>query len=514
MGTENEIKFAISPKHFKKLAASRFLRLEKELPAKQKYLVSTYFDTSKQKLKQNGVSLRVRQDGQKRLQTIKTARDGIASCRGELERKIDSDGPDLRAARGTALQPLITKKLKRNLKPIFATHVHRTVVPIRSRNGSVVELALDEGHVRGGRQSSPIAEVEVELKKGGVSDLFKAARAIAELVPVKLALKSKSQQGYDLIANQPISRVVAPRIVLKHEASLTDAFQTIGGSALWHLAANGPAVEAGDPEGVHQMRVGLRRLRVAISIFKDLLRCKQTDVVKRELKWLAGKLGPVRDLDVFLQTKVKRWDDADPPIRGLPDLTGELVYQRDLAIQPVRDAIASARYRFLIFKILEWIENGDWLRKNSSRGERRIKPFAAHLFGRKTRKAKTKLKRIGRLDSCERHKLRIAIKKLRYSFYFFESLIEVERLRDLLRYKRLLKGLQDNLGALNDVTVGLKLATNVANGKDAQAPDLVAFAAGVVAGSMRTEAEPLLNQAAKAARNLRRAKMFIATPLV
>jgi triphosphatase len=507
MGTENEIKFEISPQDLQKLAATRFLRRNDRQPAKHKYLVSTYFDTPRQKLRQNGVSLRVRQDGKKRLQTIKTARDGISSRRGEWERKLDGDGPDLRAARGTALQPLISKKLKRELKPIFATHVHRTFVPIRPRNGSVIELALDEGHVRGGRQSSPIAEVELELKKGNITDLFKAARAVAVLVPVKLALKSKSQQGYDLIADQPARCVTAPRIVLEHDASLTEAFQAIGGSALWHLAANAPTVEAGDPEGVHQMRVGVRRLRATISVFAELLRGKQTDLIKRDLKWLAGKLGPVRDLDVFLQTKVKHLDGADHTIRGLPELIGELVYRRDLAAQSANDAIASARYRFLIFNTLEWIENGDWLKK-SGQGEQHIKPFAAHLFARRTRKVSKRLQRISRLDPRRRHKLRIAMKKLRYAIYFFESIFEGARPKPLSRYKACLKSLQDNLGALNDITVHQKLATNVAAGKEGPAPNLVAFAAGVVAGSMRNEVDPLLNKATKAARNLHRAKKF------
>jgi len=78
----------------------------------------------------------------------------------------------------------------------------------------------------------------------------------------------------------------------------------------------------------------------------------------------------------------------------------------------------------------------------------------------------------------------------------------------LSRYKACLKSLQDKLGALNDITVHQKLATNVAAGKEAPAPNLVAFATGVVAGSMRNEVDPLLNKATKAARNLRRAKKF------
>ena len=100
------------------------------------------------------------------------------------------------------------------------------------------------------------------------------------------------------------------------------------------------------------------------------------------------------------------------------------------------------------------------------------------------------------------------MKKLRYAIYFFESLFEVARPTPLSRYKACLKSLQDSLGALNDITVHQKLAVNIAAGKEPAEPNLIAFAAGVIAGSMRNDVDPLLNKATKAARNLRRAKKF------
>ncbi len=91
----------------------------------------------------------------------------------------------------------------------------------------------------------------------------------------------------------------------------------VGRSVLHHIAANEPAVLAGLPDGVHQMRVGVRRLRAAIWVFSDLLSSRQTEAIRRDLKWLAGKLGPVRDFDVFLSTQVKRLESADPAGCGL-----------------------------------------------------------------------------------------------------------------------------------------------------------------------------------------------------
>jgi inorganic triphosphatase YgiF len=508
MGIESEVKFEASARDLRKLAAARILRQSDGQLPRHKYLVSTYFDTPKLLLRKNGVSLRVRQTGKKRVQTIKTVNGGISLSRGEWEHKLQSDEPDLRAARGTALEPLLSGKLKRDLEPIFATHVQRTLLPLRSGN-SQIEIALDEGHVRAGQKSSPLAEVELELKKGKASDLFKAARLVAGLAPVKLALKSKSEHGYDLIADQPSRAFHGSKIILRHDTSIAAAFQAIGRSVLRHIAANEPAVMAADPDGVHQMRVGVRRLRAAIAVFSELLDCNQTEQIKRDLKWLAGKLAPVRDLDVFLKGKIALFEGSDSPTAGLPELKGELIYRRDIAAESAKAAIATARYRLLIFNILEWIEDGKWLKRAHAQENRKIRPFAADLFERRTTKVRKKARRAGEVDAHARHRLRIAIKKLRYALYFFETLYSRNgSAKALSRYKKHLKDLQDSLGALNDIAVHQKLAARLAAGSGGPKPELVSFAAGMIAGCERGEVPPILAEVTKTAHRLRRTKRF------
>src|ERR1700754_1955260 len=508
MDVESEVKFEASARDLRKLAVARTLRSSDGQMPRHKYLVSTYFDTPKLVLRKNGVSLRVRRAGKKRVQTIKTVNGGISLSRGEWEHKLQSDEPDLRAARGTALEPLLSGKLRRNLEPIFATHVQRTLLPLRSGN-SQIELALDEGHVRAGQKSSPLAEVELELKRGKASDLFKAARVVAGLAPLKLALKSKSEHGYDLIADQTSRAFHGSKIILRHDTSIAAAFQVIGRSALRHTAATEPAVMAADPDGVHQMRVGVRRLRAAIAVFSELLGGHQTEQIKRDLKWLAAKLAPVRDLDVFLKGKIQSFEAANSPTAGLPELKGELIYRRDIAAESAKAAITTARYRLLIFNILEWIEDGKWLRQSRARGNRKIRPFAADLFERRTRKARRKAKKAGEVDAHARHKLRIAIKKLRYALYFFETLYSHDgSAKALSRYKKYLKDLQDNLGALNDIAVHQKLAAKLAAGSGGPKPELVSFAAGMIAGCERSEIRPILAEVTKTAHRLRRARRF------
>jgi inorganic triphosphatase YgiF len=211
MGNETELKFEVAPQDLRKLRAAR--ALHRKL-LKEENLVSDYFDTPKHEFARNGVSLRVRHNGEQRLQTIKSGAFDGSFRRGEWEHEIKADVPDLRKAHGTALAPLLTKKLKRGLKPIFETRVHRTSVPV-CKNGSRIELALDEGQVRAGRRSAPIGELELELKRGKAADVFKLAREIGRLVPAKLALKSKSERGYDLIEDKPAQAVHADNVKLR-----------------------------------------------------------------------------------------------------------------------------------------------------------------------------------------------------------------------------------------------------------------------------------------------------------
>lgn len=508
MGIETEIKLEISPGDLRKLEASRSLRRRDGRLAEHRHIVTTYFDTPDHLLKRKGVSLRVRQVGKRRIQTIKTSPSRFSIERGEWESRIDRDEPDLRLARGTPLQRLVTKRLRRDLDAIFSTHVHRTLVPLQV-GSSRIELALDEGHIRAGIYSRPLTEVELELKRGTISDLFKTVHMIARLAPARLALRTKSQQGYDLIAGRQTESVPAKRIVLPRRATLERSFQAIGRATLHHIAANEAAVSAGLPEGVHQMRVGVRRFRAALWAFSDMLRSKQTETIRRELKWLAGKLGPVRDLDVFLVTRVKCLRAVDPPIAGLGDLIAELEYRRAVAAETAKAAVASARYRLLILNALEWIEDGAWLRLRPELREQKVRPFSVELFDRRIARAKKRARAIDKLGVDDRHELRIALKKLRYAIFFFESLFGRRASREALaKHKKCLATLQDSLGALNDIAVHRRMIARLRSDIGNRKSGPVAFAGEAVMNVERKETEKLLKSAERAAGRLRRAKPF------
>src|ERR1700682_4680522 len=131
LGTETELKLEVAPRDLRRLKVARLFRHDKREKARTQNLVSVYFDTPKRKLQRKGVSLRVRKIGDRRIQTIKTDASDDAFGRGEWEHRIKGDAPDLRKARGTPLAPLLTKKVRRMLQPVFETRVRRISMPLR-----------------------------------------------------------------------------------------------------------------------------------------------------------------------------------------------------------------------------------------------------------------------------------------------------------------------------------------------------------------------------------------------
>jgi triphosphatase len=517
---EIELKLELPAASLARLARSSLIRAAGKVSSKRSStLVSVYFDTAKLKLRNQGLSLRVRRAGRRHVQTIKQDADASAAlfARNEWERDIAGTQPDLDAARDTALAPLLSKKLRRNLKPVFETRVHRTVYPIH-RGQSDIELTIDQGKVQAGSQSSPLCEVELELKRGESAELFKLARALADEVPLQLAVKSKAEQGYALLAGQEPAAVKATPVALAPESSGQAAFAVIARACLHQLVANRPAMQGGDPEGLHQMRVALRRMRAAISLFSDMLAGPQTEAVKAELKWITGELGPARELDVFVKGVVKPVADGKPRKPGMAVLSKELRHKRADAFARAQAAIQSARFRALVLAAAEWIESGEWTRTADALAcALRDRPIATAAAGELRRRRKKILQRGARLNEIDpqrRHKLRIQAKKLRYASEFFAGAFPgkgaARRRKDFVAA---LAKLQQALGDLNDIAVHEALAERIidqeaAGDKPRRVRAKKAFAAGRLSGREEARTASVLREAERAYGIFKKAKPF------
>lgn len=495
MNTETELKFRLAPRELSSVLRKRGGRRR---DASEQTLVSTYYDTEKHKLRRHGLTLRVRKIDGRYVQTVKAGGSGGVT-RGEWEQDVAEAKPDLKKAKNTPLADVTTRKLPGKLKPVFQTEVHRTTQARRIRN-SQIELAVDRGRIGAGRRSRPVAELELELKSGRAADLFRLARSLVRKSGAELDLRSKSERGYQLVSGDGGGAQHAEPIQLKHDFSPQDAFRAIAHSTLRQITANADPVRDMESEGVHQMRVGLRRLRAAISLFADILPHASTARIKTELKWLTGELAPAREIDVFVEESIRPIADQGVPRRGARAIRERFSAQRRAAFARARDAIGSARYRRLLIDLIAWIEAG----RPRGDDDRTIAAYAAEVLDRRIRKARKQGKRLNDLDPRQRHKLRIRIKKIRYALDFFRSLYGHRDRKQLAALSDRLKQIQSALGSLNDFMAHRELATEAALAAPPANRRAQAFASGFIVGREREAARGLMNDAAKALHRLHR----------
>jgi triphosphatase len=464
---------------------------------------SVYFDTKRLKLKRHGLTLRVRHVGDRYIQTIKSD-DASLFERSECEREIEGDRPDLRQADTSALKPLRIKKLRKRLRPVFETRVRRTTYPL-TRGDSDIALTIDRGEIGAGERTLPLCEAELELKRGNRASLFGLARELARATSAELAVKSKPQRGYELLAGNAAAAARGQGVEIAADMPAKAAFQSIASACLKQIVANKPAVLARDSEGIHQMRIGLRRLRAAISLFSEIAVDAKAAVIKTELKWLTSELGSAREFEVFLTKVVAPLQKQHARLAGMRSLSRDLADRREAAIARATEAISSQRFRDLTLNVAAWLETGGWREPRNGparkRGEAPIGIVAGSQLQRRWKKIRKRGRALAKLDSHARHKLRIQAKKMRYATEFYEAVFSGRKTQKRRRaFLSALKDMQDCFGELNDIVVHEKLTTGIANAPIGRSPKRAprAFAAGLLSGHEEARFKPTLAAAEQA----------------
>lgn len=498
MAVEAELKFQVPARRLATIAQGRVPGGKAGTRATSD-LLSTYFDTTKCRLKRHGLTLRVRRDGHTHVQTVKSA-NGAEFGRGEWESEIRDDVPHLGKADGTPLKPIASKKLCRKLKPVFETSVRRITLPIRTRR-SEIELAIDRGRIIAGPRSSPIAELELELKRGRPVDLFRMAKTLERKSQAELDLRSKSDRGYALARGEEHPVMSADGIMLDADMSADAAFRIVARATARHFSGNANAVRRGDAEGIHQMRVGLRRLRAAISLFSGILSRTGREKAKTDLKWLSNELAPAREIDVFVKDNIEPASRDALLRRGGKAIRQEFSERRERAFERARKAVCSERFRALLIDTLQWIESGSTIAPDQ--GKTQIGKFARDVLHRRIKKVRKDGRHLDRMSARERHKFRIGIKKLRYAIEFFESLFaDKGEQKQLARLSKHMKNIQDALGSLNDFVAHHEMAVDAALHAPRRNGRAGAFASGVIVGREDRAVKPLMATAAREVRAL------------
>jgi triphosphatase len=458
-----------------------------------KDLVSTYFDTPQGDLRAAHISLRIRENGTGRVQTLKR---GEGFAREEYEAPLEAHQLDLSMR---ALKQALPPARRRSLAPTFTVRVARTQRTFHQGEAQI-ELALDQGEIAHGDRIRAICELELELKAGEPTALFDLARRLARTAPLYLSFDGKASQGQGLgdgTDRNPRRHDKAP---LQAGGATGQAFQTIVRNSLAQIAANGVVLrEADSSEGVHQLRVAVRRLRSAMSTFGPLIEGHQTESLDAELAWLAATGDDARDLDVFAADNASLAPDELADLSALNKLVAAAQAR---AHAKVRGALASSRFRDLVLEAAAWVETGEWLTAGGKIGRRRKAPAAAFAAEALDRRWKTLQKRAGdilAMEDADRHRLRIQAKKLRYAAEAFAPLFPKSSAPGFIRR---VKTLQTELGGLNDAAVAESLVERLAP-KDAA----LALAQRLI--QARLDQKPLrLKAAVKALKKLRDEEPF------
>ena len=434
----------------------------------QQQLHNVYYDTPEQHLRQLRVALRLRRVGSEAtpqwLQTLKTGGrgDSALSQRGEWETPVPNASLSFKALKTTPWSDMDPEgRLFGALAPSFVTSFERTSWRVRRRDGSVVEVALDLGQIVAGDKTSPICELELELKAGQPSALFDVARQIARTIAVLPATMSKAERGYALAQDGLDAPLRAQPPELASDLTLLAAAQYVLREMFGQFITNLNALRTSDdPEVVHQARVGWRRFKSASRLFRTVL---APDAVPswQALQPLLTCLGDLRDLDVARTETLPPLAEAyradnEPRAQAWQAMTQALTLSAELQRKSVRCALQDPCVGACLLATTQWLADlpaspsatDDAATKVSLRRWSRSRIDHLHAqFKRALKQAD---------DPESQHRARILAKRMRYAIEALRSFLPRKRAQ---RYARRATDLQTSIGTTRDL---MQAATLVA----------------------------------------------------
>jgi triphosphatase len=494
-GTEVELKFQLPP--------ARRAALERALAtrtAERIRLRARYFDTDDGRLAAAQMALRLRLEGDRWVQTLKGRGDGLLR---RLEDEVPvagaPDAPDapppldprrhdgteagraLRAALAGAPAPTLRYgtdivRLRRVLRHAgarveVALDVGELIAGERAGEGATDDASEDasegagedarEGRAAGGARAAaraPVCEVEFELLDGPAQALFELAGRWAERYGLVLDVTTKAERGERLARGEALAPVVrATDLAIAPALPLGQARAQMIGAALAHALPNASALVAGagGPDHVHQLRVGLRRLRTVLRAFGPADAARDEAVAR-----LFATLGGTRDADVMAATLAPAWAAAAAAGLSVPP-AGEMPAS-DAALAVLR-APAAARLWLQLLALAQppgaappsaaadpGVPGGAATDDTCADDATPWVGPAAATVARWRRTLRRGLRDWARLDDAHRHRLRKRLKRLRYLLDFADGLWPAKAMAAELGA---LRPLQEALGRWNDLVV-------------------------------------------------------------
>ena len=437
----------------------------------RKQLDNIYFDTPDHALAQARIGLRLRKDGRRWLQTVKSGGSAKAGLhqRQEIEFAVSGKALEWLPLMGTEFEAVLGPVWPQ-LTPQFRTLFSREIRQLTGPTGAAIEVAIDQGEIIGGKSGKSgrggkggkcresreaICELELELKSGAVNDLFDIALQLADRHPLLLDNRSKAERGDALARGLPrTSAAKAVDIALPQGADAQVAAQLAIENCLLHWQANELGFHAQasgddcdyDSEYLHQLRVAIRRLRVAAGTLAQSANW-QTDAMtelKKPLRKLGQQLGAARDWDVFTEeTCPLLLDQIDDEALRIA-LQEEINLQRSLSHVGARAALRNREVQRVLLMLGRCL-----LQEAGTPAERKAESFVDlnHQLDDYRSQLVAGLNDLHKQKPEALHHLRIMAKKIRYLSEFTASQYNADAVEKWLKW---LKKTQDVLGSRND----------------------------------------------------------------
>lgn len=411
-------------------------------------LRARYFDTADSRLARGRVALRLRQEGTHWVQTLKgPGENAVRRLEHEVAlpaRQRAPARPDLSLHAGSEAGAALSQALggagAEALSERFETDVRRASRLFFTAAGTEVELALDQGEVRAGKARDVVTELELELKGGAPEGLFDMARDAVSEGGLWLSTLTKAQRGERLLFGAAAPAVKAqPMTKLARPAGGPEFLSTVLHNVLDQVLHNATEVAEGstDAERIHQLRIGLRRLRTALrelQALDDAIRAEW----ERPLAEAFARLGERRDNEAVAAAVRPLLEAA-----GAPKTTWPAPEFAD-----TRAAVRSVEFQAVLVEVMALAHRGAGAGAALSRGA--LKALLAGRLDRLHRQVLRDGRRFEVLAVERQHRVRKRLKRLRYLAEFVRPLWPG---KPVDRFLKRLKPAQDALGAHNDTVV-------------------------------------------------------------
>lgn len=428
--------------------------------SRRQRLQAAYIDTPDFLLTKSGIAFRIRKEGRQWVQTLKVS---TTNALDRIEHNIAIEGlgtvtpqwsidlhQDHQA--GMLLKQLVPNLFIDDLQIRYQTDIWRRKVEINTRAG-VLEYALDQGiifaHHPDGVRTVQVQDLEIELKEGHEADVLSHAQAMVKRFKAYIDTRSKSERGYLLACGVDISPAKrAEPIDLKKSLNQPDLARLLIDACLGQVLANQSALSADYAmydEHIHQLRVGLRRLKTLLKYLAQFEITLSQDSIEA-LREVFGKLGKYRDDNYITEI-------LNPILtshNGSPIEIGAVT-----ALPHPNLLIRSPVFQLLLLEMMslglkQSPHNEETLQKNKQASA--VKKPIFNILNKTFQFTVDQTAKLSNLEDEDIHTLRKKLKFLRYSLEFFKDICNRKRFKPFFK---LLTTSLDHLGQFNDICVAI-----------------------------------------------------------